>query len=211
MQRDTGLDEHQIENLKREAKKLRKLLNITHSAALDILAERHGYKNWSLLERSSNQTAQQSTATPPADTVHKPSDAKLQQACLEFIQTLDDRKVEWLCKGSASLWAPARRIEDGTFAGIQMLGIAGDNMTRRYAQEEELILLVDFAGLGDHLIFEGDEDYQEDDDGNPIQPTHGELFTPTVGRELLASLAFGDEFDGVMERLERFLDPTNGY
>jgi hypothetical protein len=211
MQLDTGLDKHQIENLKREAKRLRKQLKIAHSAALDILAERHGYKNWSLLEKAFNRTAQQFTVTPPVGTVRGPTEARLQQACVEFIKTLDDRTVEWACKGSSSFWAPARRIEDGTFEGIQMLGIASDTMTRRYAQEEGLILLVDFSGLGDHLIFEGDEDYQEDDDGNPIQPERGELFTPKLGRELLTSLAFGDEFDGVMERLERFLDPSFGY
>ena len=208
MQPDTGLDEHQIENLKREAKKLRKQLNITHSAALDILAERHGYKNWSLLERASNRTAHEGTATPVPPTLHGPTEATLEKACLAIVKDLDDGKIERLCRGWASLWVPARHVQDGTFSGIRVLGIAGDTMTRQYAQDEELILLADFEGVGDHLIFEGDEAYEEDQDGNPMPPAYGELFTPSGGRRLLASLSYVDDIDAVVERLDRFLHPS---
>lgn len=211
MQSDTGLDEHQIENLKREAKKLRKLLNVTHSAALDILATRHGYKNWSLLDRASNRMAHEAASTTAAQTVHGPTEATLQRACLAFIKTLDDERIERLCRSWASLWVPAYRVQDGTFAGIRVLGIAGDTISRRYAEEEGLILLADFSGLGDHLVFDGDEDYEEDEDGNPIPPAYGELFTPSGGRELLAGLPFIDDIDAVMERLERFLHPWPEY
>lgn len=212
MQSDTGLDKHQVENLKREAKKLRKQLGITHSAALDILATRHGYKNWSLLERASNRTALDvGAATPVPPKLHGPTDTALERACLAFIERLDDGKIERLCRGWASLWVPARHVQDGTFYGIQVLGIAGDTMTKRYAQDEELVLLADFAGVGDHLIFEGDEDYEEDQDGNPIPPAYGELFTPNGGRKLLTSLPFIDDIDAVVDRLNWFLHPSPGY
>jgi transcriptional regulator with XRE-family HTH domain len=204
MQQDAGIDAHQVENLKREAKALRKSLNITHAEALDRLAVRNGYKNWSLLAKACSRVDQERTT----ETVQEPTAETLQRACQDFIKTLDDQKIEWLCKGAASFWVPARRVLDGTFAGIRILGIARDTMTARYAEEEGLLLLVDFAGLGDHLTFEGDEDYQEDEAGNPIQPAHGELFTPATGRSLLASLDFGDDIDSVKDRLEALIHPV---
>lgn len=43
----------QFENLKREAKKQKRAFpSLTHSAALDELAAKHGYANWSLLAKS---------------------------------------------------------------------------------------------------------------------------------------------------------------
>lgn len=204
MQQDAGIDAHQLENLKREAKALRKSLNITHAEALDRLAVRHGYKNWSLLAKACSR----SEKVPTTEAKQEPTAQALQRACLDFIKSLDDHKIEWLCKGAASLWAPAARVLDGTFAGIRILGIARETMTTRYAEEEGLIMLADFAGLGDHLTFEGDEDYEEDEAGNPIQPAHGELFTPAVGRSLLASIDFGEDIDGVKDRLEAFIHPV---
>lgn len=204
MQHDAGIDAHQIENLRREAKALRKSLNITHTEALDRLAVRHGYTNWSLLAKACSRVDRERTT----EAVKEPTAEALQRACQDFIKSLDDHKIEWLCKGAASLWAPVARVLDGTFTGIRILGIARESMTRRYAEDEGLIVLADFAGLGDHLTFEGDEDYEEDEAGNPIQPANGELFTPAVGRSLLASIDFGEDIDGVKDRLEAFIHPV---
>jgi len=205
MQQDAGIDAHQLENLKREAKALRRSLNITHAEALDRLAVRHGYKNWSLLAKACSRVDQE----PTTEAVQEPTAEALQRACQTFIKSLDDHEIEWLCKGAASFWAPVGRVLDGTFAGIRILGIARETMTERYAEEEGLFLLADFAGLGDHLTFEGDEDYEEDEAGNPIQPAHGEMFTPAVGRRLLASIDFGEDIDGVKDRLDSLLHPAS--
>lgn len=205
MQQDTGIDAHQLENLKREAKALRKSLNITHSEALDRLAVRHGYKHWSLLAKACLRVDQERRT----EAVQEPTAEALQRACQDFIKSLDDHKIEWLCKGAASFWVPTGRVLDGTFAGIRILGIARETMTARYAEEEGLFLLADFAGLGDNLTFEGDEDYEEDEAGDPLQPAHGELFTPAVGRRVLASIDFGEDIDGVMDRLDGLLHPAS--
>lgn len=42
----------QVENLRRDAKKLGRAEGITHSQALDRLAQDHGFKNWSLLQKN---------------------------------------------------------------------------------------------------------------------------------------------------------------
>lgn len=43
--------EKTIDQLKRNAKRLAKEKGLTHSQALDILANELGYKNWSLLHK----------------------------------------------------------------------------------------------------------------------------------------------------------------
>lgn len=45
----------QVEHFKREAKKLSRSTGICHSHALDHVAEKQGYKNWSLLMKHSSQ------------------------------------------------------------------------------------------------------------------------------------------------------------
>lgn len=46
----------QLEQMSRDAKKLSREESISHTAALDRLAQRRGYKNWSLLAKAANQT-----------------------------------------------------------------------------------------------------------------------------------------------------------
>lgn len=49
----TSFSFSQLERFRREAKKLKRELSITHSEALDRIAAQHGFKNWSLLVRHS--------------------------------------------------------------------------------------------------------------------------------------------------------------
>lgn len=44
-----------VERLKREAKKISKESGVTHSEALDWIAQREGFKNWSLLMNRSKK------------------------------------------------------------------------------------------------------------------------------------------------------------
>jgi hypothetical protein len=49
----TSFSPTQLERFRREAKKLSRELSITHSAALDRIAARHGFQNWSLFAKNS--------------------------------------------------------------------------------------------------------------------------------------------------------------
>jgi hypothetical protein len=44
-----------LDNLRREAKKLKKASGITHSKALDKIAAGEGYNNWALLMKEQNK------------------------------------------------------------------------------------------------------------------------------------------------------------
>lgn len=57
----------QLERFRREAKKLSRELSLTHSQALDRIAVRHGYQNWSLLAKHSDASG--SGFVPPAKPV----------------------------------------------------------------------------------------------------------------------------------------------
>jgi uncharacterized protein YozE (UPF0346 family) len=54
-----------LDRLRREAKKLSREQSISHSEALDRIAEKYGFKNWSLLaKRSASQSASHSSIRP---------------------------------------------------------------------------------------------------------------------------------------------------
>ncbi len=55
----TSFSPAQIEYIRREAKKVSRELSVTHSEALDRIAARHGFKNWSLLAKHSDGGASQ--------------------------------------------------------------------------------------------------------------------------------------------------------
>ena len=54
----------QINRFKREAKKLARELSIAHNEALDRIAARQGFKNWSLLAKHSESVPARDTAPP---------------------------------------------------------------------------------------------------------------------------------------------------
>lgn len=63
----TSFSSAQLERFRREAKKLRRELSITHSEALDRIAAQHGFTNWSLLARHSDAASAIATlAEPPS-------------------------------------------------------------------------------------------------------------------------------------------------
>lgn len=194
MQKKTSLSANDIERLKREAKSLKSASGKPLWHAQDTLAKQHGYENWSLMQRARSKG-------------HRPTAAGLERACIEFINSLSDSGIEGLCKG-ASIWAPAWQIQTGAFGEIEVLGSTVDLSTRQYARQSNLLLLSDFGGLDESFVFKGDDDYEEDEDGNAIEPTHGQVFTPERGRATLLSIFYGDSIDGVMENLERYLNPS---
>ena len=48
----TPIAPHDIEHLRREAKKLSREIGITHTQALDLEAGKHGYRNWALMQHA---------------------------------------------------------------------------------------------------------------------------------------------------------------
>ena len=203
MQEKTTLSAHDVARLKREATQLRKASNIPLWKAQDTLAQRHGYANWSLFHREHSKALEALEALK----VRKPIAASLQRACIEFINSLSDNTVEGFCKGGASIWAPAREIQAGTFGEIEVLGSVDDLYNQNYARQNHLLMLASFDGLDENFVFEGDDDYEEDENGDAIEPTRGQVFTPERGREMLLDLNYGDSIDGVMADLETYLNP----
>lgn len=206
MQEKKTLSAHDVERLRREAKQLRKASDIPLWKAQDALAQRHGYANWSMLRREHSR-ALIVPGVRKIRKVPKPTAASLQRACTEFINSLTDDTVEGFCKGGASMWAPTREIQAGTFGEIEVLGSADDLYNRNYARQNHLLMLARFDGLDENFVFEGDDDYEEDENGDAIEPTRGQVFTPERGRDMLLGLNYGDSIDGVMEDLETYLNP----
>jgi hypothetical protein len=62
----TSFSPIQLERFRREAKKLSRESSITHSEALDRVAIRHGFKNWSLLVKHSEALPAISGTEPPS-------------------------------------------------------------------------------------------------------------------------------------------------
>lgn len=212
MQVKTTLSAHDVERLRREATQLRKASDIPLWKAQDTLAQRHGYANWSMLHRDHSkalEAPEDQEALEPLK-VRKPTAASLQRACIEFINSLSDDSVEDFCKGGASIWTPAWEIQAGTFGEIEVLGSPDELYNRNYARKNHLLMLASFGGLDENFVFEGDDDYEEDENGDAIEPTHGQVFTPERGREMLLDLNYGDRIDGLMEKLETYLNPREG-
>ncbi len=62
----TSLSAAQIEQLRRDAKRLGRTLSIPHSEALDRIAAQHGFRKWSLLSKHRTPGAAPCGALPPA-------------------------------------------------------------------------------------------------------------------------------------------------
>lgn len=69
----TSFSSEQLERFRREAKKLSRELSFAHSEALDRIAARHGFRNWSLLVKHS---AASSTAIAEKGSVSAPLNAR---------------------------------------------------------------------------------------------------------------------------------------
>jgi hypothetical protein len=73
----TSFSTAQVEQLRRNAKRLGRTLSISHSEALDRIAAQHGFKNWSLLSKHSTPASAPAGATQDAPpTAPKPSEAR---------------------------------------------------------------------------------------------------------------------------------------
>lgn len=197
MQEKIILSANEIDRLRREAKQIKKSSGMQLSKALDILAQRQGYANWSLLHKEFSRAPKE----------QGPTSQGLQRACIEFINTLSDDAVRGFCKSGPSMWAPAQEVQSGNFGRIKVLGPADELSTKQYAQQNRLLRLARFDGLGDWFVFDTDDDYEEDENGNPIETSLVEFFTPERGRAALLSIDYGGEIDGVLDALEQYLTP----
>lgn len=194
MQEKIALSANDIERLKREAKQIAKSSGILLWQAQDAIAQRLGYKNWSLLRKDQSK-------------VKEPTAEGLQSACVKFIRSLSDGAIEGLCKGGVSMWAPVWQVQSGDFGEIELLGPHMDTSTRQYAYENHLLMLVNSGEVDETFVFEGDEDYEEDEEGNPVEPAQGRLFTPERGRAELLSIDYGWRIDDVLNDLDFYLNP----
>ena len=68
-------------------------------------------------------------------------------------------------------------------------------------------MLAGFGDIDETFVFEGDEDYEEDEDGNPLEPAQGRLFTPERGRAELLGIDYGWRIDDLINDLDHYLNP----
>jgi len=100
----TSISHSQLERFRREAKKLGRELSIPHSEALDRIAARHNFQNWSLLAKHSEADTAQPKAPLPAHTA-PPSELLSQHYLHGDVQAVDPARCfcarcDWLVDAS---------------------------------------------------------------------------------------------------------------
>jgi hypothetical protein len=74
---NTHISAAQLDQLRRDAKRLGRTLSIPHSEALDRIAAKQGFNNWSLLSRHSAASPSVTSLSPPSpDRVQPPDDPR---------------------------------------------------------------------------------------------------------------------------------------
>ena len=195
----TTFTSNQIERFKREATAMKKATGLTHAEALDNIANREKFANWSLLMKAAHVDAlsQQNPVPQKSSLTYE----KLLSVCQRYIEENDSTYT--LCR-NGSLWIDRRAVLNGnvTINSLHALGPRGDSRTRQYASDIGALPLTDFDGLADTFVLDTDED----EDGNPIEPGSGQLlYTANVGRrKLLECIQHGLEgdFDALMARID---------
>jgi hypothetical protein len=124
----TPLSPAQIEQLRRNAKRLARTLSIPHSEALDRLAVQQGFRNWSLLSKHSPKTSQAgpeaSEATKPPPLVSSVSTDPRRQYYLHGDQMEDDPS-RYFC------------VQCDAFLDAQHFAIHGPHTGERFLQKLE--------------------------------------------------------------------------
>lgn len=165
----TKFSPKQIQNFKNRAKKIKSALGIKHAEALDQIAAENGFKNWSLLAKSSAVSGEQS----------------LLNRCKDYINQIGSDDVLRLCR-NGSLWVKKDDVLSNkiTLQSFESLGPRSDQITIQFARQIGAVLLTDFDGVYDSFLFE-DEDEDEDSGNTDSQLI---VYTPESGRKLLIDL-----------------------
>jgi hypothetical protein len=190
----------QIERLKRDAKQLKKANGLSHHEAQDRIAMQHGHQSWDALMRWNAKTA---AVTPVASVLGAPPAPYvevLRQAAIRFVKTIGPEDIRQLC-WSGSLWVQEVDIRKERRRGVRftVLGVSWDGITRQYARENGMVLLMDLEGMADRYVLEDDED----DDGDPVTPGQNQvMYSERVGRHDLLACLEPYEFEAALEDLQ---------
>ena len=190
----------QIDNFKREAKVMRKASGQSQSEALDCIAKREGFANWSLLMRDRGLGPIENFESPKNQFGHK----SMLEVVERFIRALDSSLIFCLC-WNGSIWVDRddARDDEITVESLHALGNHRDSATRQYAGNVGAVYFTNFDGLADYFVLEDDEDYE----GNPRKPGLDQvMYTTEVGRQTLLDCVRRDlesDFDSLMIGLEQ--------
>lgn len=169
----TKFSPKQIQNLKSRAKKIKSASGINHCQALDQIAIENGFKNWSMLAKSSAIT----------------NDDSLLTRCKNYINHIGDEDVHRLCK-NGSLWIKKDDVLNNriTLKSFESLGSRSNQITIQFASRIGAVLLTDFDGIYDS--FESENENSENTDSQLPRYTH------ESGRKVLIdSLVFSIDSD----------------
>jgi len=202
----------QIERFRHEAKCLRKSGAMTYSKALDTIAVREGFENWSLLMRRVQEPAVDISAAPGRAATQPPEKELVtldafRRLCIDFIKSLTANDVQRLC-WSGSIWIGIDAALTGKVHPRDLIArdLATDQMTQQAGWQTDSILAFDFNGLAERFVLDDDVDA----DGDPVVPDNARvMYTTEVGRaELIhcVECAVDGEYAYLRERLNQHLE-----
>ena len=119
----TSLSAAQVEQLRRNAKRLGRILSISHSEALDRIAARHGFKNWSLLTKHSKPASQHSAppSAPPPTPASRPEPADPRRRYYLHGDEFEDDPSRYYCAQCDVLFDAAHFASHGPHTGERFL------------------------------------------------------------------------------------------
>ncbi|GAC1607403.1 MAG: hypothetical protein NVS3B3_10190 [Aquirhabdus sp.] len=175
--------QNQIEYFKRQAKKISTASGISHSEALHGIAKREKFKNWPTLMTHAIVSSVPETVPPVPDDHNQFDDYK--RTLYQFIENLSDDKIYSILRNGGSIWIDADDALNDNISvkSLVALGQAHDGLTTQYALKIDAILALNFAGLGDMFVFQGDDDEN-------VSPNVGfgeTSYSPIAGKAALLS------------------------
>jgi len=212
MQRDLTMKarftQSQIDFFKREAKKISKKMALTHSQALDVIARRETFKNWSML--MAYTTSASANEILPSAGGDDGKQENYKRALYQFIESLGDGEIHSLVRNAGSIWIDADDALNNNISSRSCvaLGLAYDGSTTEYARRIGAILALDFDGIGDIFVFLDDASDDDDDDDENVSPKIGVgqiLYSPVTGKSALLDCIQYSDFDSFCMRLEQHL------
>ncbi|MEX8509957.1 MAG: hypothetical protein AB3X37_04225 [Leptothrix ochracea] len=194
------LTKGRLEQLRRDARKQKKVSGTPYVQLLNLSAHSMGFADWADLHHQweKSLSAPASTTEPYADPI-----LQISQALETYLRQCSNNDVLWLCRGG-TLWVRPRDLKNGDLSALhfEVMG-ALDRATQDEADNTGLLLSNDFEGFPDRFVFDGDED----DEGNPLEPQEGvqEWYSHERGREMLLAEVEDLAIDAYHGSIEHYL------
>jgi hypothetical protein len=136
-----NFSKNELDTFTQESWNLKRRLGIKYTAAQDVIANSHGYSNWSLLKREFNG---------------QHPEVRLLNALQEYVKKLGDNEIERLFL-SGTVWVSLSDFERGKvdIDSFQCLGQRFDGTTVQ--RSHGLGLIVDMDGMPDAYKLETEE------------------------------------------------------